>query len=305
MTAELTLDPCRSPSGRHPSSTPPSKRLQTDANSNVFVYMTGHGGDEFLKFQDNEEISAWDLADAVGGMWTGGRYKQLLFMVDTCQANTLYTRFYSPNVLATGSSGKGENSYSHHADQDIGVAVTDRYTHHVLTFLEGLNKTSAVTLANLFDTFSFELMHSNPGVRADLFAPGLDETLVTDFFGGVSPVELVEERAGGAPEAMAAEPDALGGWEDGGEAVGFEVARPAARRQAGQAAAGWRGEGQPRSGLGTGWLAGALLVGLQLVGLGGWVLSSPANLPRAGALDVDGPCAPDEAATCDASEEHI
>jgi phosphatidylinositol glycan class K len=39
----------------------------------VFIYMTGHGGDEFLKFQDNEEISAWDLADAVGGMWSGGR----------------------------------------------------------------------------------------------------------------------------------------------------------------------------------------------------------------------------------------
>jgi phosphatidylinositol glycan class K len=35
--------------------------------------MTGHGGDEFLKFQDTEEISAFDLADAFGGMWTKGR----------------------------------------------------------------------------------------------------------------------------------------------------------------------------------------------------------------------------------------
>lgn len=33
-------------------------------------------------------------------------------MVDTCQANTLYTKFYSPNIIATGSSAKGENSYS-------------------------------------------------------------------------------------------------------------------------------------------------------------------------------------------------
>lgn len=97
--------------------------------------MTGHGGDEFLKFQDNEEISAFDLADAFGGMWAKGRcvksrstaprnqyrgadvvpvyrYKEILFMVDTCQANTLYTKFYSPNIVATGSSGKGENSFS-------------------------------------------------------------------------------------------------------------------------------------------------------------------------------------------------
>lgn len=45
----------------------------TDERSNIFVYMTGHGGDEFLKFQDNEEISAFDIADAFGGMWAKKR----------------------------------------------------------------------------------------------------------------------------------------------------------------------------------------------------------------------------------------
>lgn len=59
--------------GRLPDSTPVSKRLMTDSRSNVFVYMTGHGGDEFLKFQDNEEISAFDIADALDGMWSKGR----------------------------------------------------------------------------------------------------------------------------------------------------------------------------------------------------------------------------------------
>ena len=48
---------------------PRSKRLLTDDRSNIFVYMTGHGGDEFLKFQDSEEISAFDLADAFEQMW--------------------------------------------------------------------------------------------------------------------------------------------------------------------------------------------------------------------------------------------
>ncbi|GAA5840663.1 hypothetical protein JCM5353_000264 [Sporobolomyces roseus] len=185
-------------SGRLPDSTPASKRLMTDSRSNVFVYMTGHGGDEFLKFQDNEEISAFDIADALDGMWSKGRYNELLFMVDTCQANTLYSKFYSPNILATGSSEKGENSYSHHADNDIGVAVTDRYTHHVLTFLEEINKTSKATLQDLFNTFSYEVIHSTPGVRSDLFQRPLGETLLTNFFGGVSEVELspppVEER---------------------------------------------------------------------------------------------------------------
>ncbi|BGP55370.1 glycosylphosphatidylinositol anchor biosynthesis [Rhodotorula sphaerocarpa] len=176
-------------SDRLPDSTPASKRLLTDARSNIFVYMTGHGGDEFLKFQDNEEISAFDIADAFGGI-----YNEILFMIDTCQANTLYSKFYSPNILATGSSEKDENSYSHHADNDVGVAVTDRYTHHLLTFLETINKTSSVTMQNLFDTFSYEIIHSNAGVRSDLFGRPLNETLLTDFFGGVSEVHLSDQE---------------------------------------------------------------------------------------------------------------
>lgn len=40
------------------------------------------------------------------------RYHEILFIADTCQAATLHTHFYSPNILAIGSSMKGENSYS-------------------------------------------------------------------------------------------------------------------------------------------------------------------------------------------------
>ena len=55
--------------GRVDPSVPRTKRLLTDDRSNIFVYMTGHGGNEFLKFQDNEEISAFDIADAFEQMW--------------------------------------------------------------------------------------------------------------------------------------------------------------------------------------------------------------------------------------------
>ena len=40
------------------------------------------------------------------------RYNELFFMIDTRQANTMYSKLYSPNILATGSSHIHENSYS-------------------------------------------------------------------------------------------------------------------------------------------------------------------------------------------------
>lgn len=180
---------------------PRSKRLGTDAGSNVLVYMTGHGGDQFLKFQDSEEIGAWDLADAFGQMWEKKRYHELLFMVDTCQANTMYTHLYSPNIIATGSSGLDQSSYSHHADNDVGVAVIDRWTYYILEFLETQVTTpsSKLTLGDLFDSYDESKIHSQPGVRWDLF-PGGEPSgrlrTVMDFFGNVQNVVVDGDNTG-------------------------------------------------------------------------------------------------------------
>jgi len=115
----------------------------------------------------------------------------MLFMIDTCQANTMYSKFYSPNILATGSSELNQSSYSHHADNDVGVAVIDRYTYYNLEFLENnvKNASSKHTMKDLFDSYDKNKIHSDPGVRTDLFNRNLDEVLITDFFGNVQNVE--------------------------------------------------------------------------------------------------------------------
>ncbi|KAK0538226.1 glycosylphosphatidylinositol anchor biosynthesis [Tilletia horrida] len=198
--------------GRLPPHTPKSKRLESDSRSNIFLYMTGHGGDEFLKFQDNEEISAFDLADAIEQMWEKRRYNELFFMIDTCQANTMYSKIYSPNVLATGSSAKDQNSYSHHSDMDLGVAVIDRFTNHVLNFMESINKTSETTMQDLFDTYDFNEFGSDAGVRTDLIRRAPRDIKITDFFGGVAQVELTPNNL----RADGSEGSPLGQYAAGG-----------------------------------------------------------------------------------------
>lgn len=200
---------------RWPSSHPTSKRLMTDDRSNILIYMTGHGGDSFLKFQDAEEISSHDLADAFEQMYEKKRYNEMLFMIDTCQANTMYTEFYSPGVLATGSSAKDQSSYSHHADQDVGVAVIDRWTYFYLEFLETrLNSTSSnVRLGEMFDYMTFDRVHSEAGVRYDLLQDdeeAVRSKRVLDFFGNVQSVDV---------DAGAAGTDSMGDWKADLEAL--------------------------------------------------------------------------------------
>lgn len=89
-------------------------------------------------------------------------------MIDTCQANTLYSRFYSPNLIASGSSEKGENSFSvslffwldfvkiqHQTDGDLGVAVIDRYTYYSLEVLERVQQGGNDTLMDLVSYQNF------------------------------------------------------------------------------------------------------------------------------------------------------
>jgi phosphatidylinositol glycan class K len=121
-------------------------------------------------------------------MFEKKRYNEILFMIDTCQANTMYSQFASPNVIGIGSSKKGENSYSHHLDEEIGVAVIDRFTNYNLEFLESLDKASNATLQNLINSWDVSTIHSNPGVRVDLFDRDLSSVRIMDFFGNVQEI---------------------------------------------------------------------------------------------------------------------
>ncbi|KAI9503033.1 glycosylphosphatidylinositol anchor biosynthesis [Coemansia spiralis] len=179
--------------GRVTPETPRNKRLLTDDKSNVFIYMTGHGGEDFLKFQDSEEINSYDIADAFQQMWEKQRYREILFVIDTCQANTMFSKFYSPNILSIGSSEKGENSLSYFHDYDLGVSVIDRFTYVNLKFFETLDMASKHTMTDLVSTYNYSQIRSHPGVRTDLFKRALDKTYLTDFFGAVQNVELTRE----------------------------------------------------------------------------------------------------------------
>uniref|UniRef100_A0A1I7WAC9 GPI-anchor transamidase n=1 Tax=Heterorhabditis bacteriophora TaxID=37862 RepID=A0A1I7WAC9_HETBA len=112
------------------------------------VYLTGHGGDSFLKFQDAEELTNVDLAYAIQTMFEDNRYHEMLLIADTCRSASMYEWISSPGVLSTSSSLTYEESYSYDVDEDIGVYVIDRYTHFTIKFMnykvKALNSTATL-----------------------------------------------------------------------------------------------------------------------------------------------------------------
>jgi phosphatidylinositol glycan class K len=116
-------------------------------------------------------------------------------MSDTCQASTLHTQFYSPNIVAIGSSRQGENSYSvcyplqfwftlhavlidiilqHTNDASVGVSLLDRFTFATLDFFQ-TRLTSTSTLHDLFSSYNPGMLYSHPQWRLDLFQRNIAE----------------------------------------------------------------------------------------------------------------------------------
>ncbi|ETI48963.1 hypothetical protein F441_07079 [Phytophthora nicotianae CJ01A1] len=179
--------------GRHEPGTPASKKLDTDENSNIFLYMSGHGGDGFLKFQDFEEMSSQDLADSIQEMHVKKRYNEIFFMVDTCQAGSLSNALESPKVVTIGSSQTGENSYAHHSDFELGLSVIDRFTFSTLDYLQRMKVGDSIrngTLRDLFNFYDPKMLLSTPDYRTDILGRPIDEVPITDFLGSMLDVHL-------------------------------------------------------------------------------------------------------------------
>ena len=180
-----------------------SKRLLTNKNSKILIFISGHGGNEFFKFQDQEELSAEDLGHIFKHMYTQKRYNEILLLIDTCQASTLTEYIDSPNIISIASSSKGQNSYSYLSSELLGVSLIDRFSYSIYTYFQSILTTPPTptpththihsilspiyTLQSLINALPYSFLRSTvtvsrstPGTRKPADIP------LTDFFGGGS-----------------------------------------------------------------------------------------------------------------------
>ena len=163
--------------GRYDSSTPKSKRLDSNEHSNLFVYLTGHGGDEFLKFHDADELSAKELALTFAEMRAKRRFKRCILVVDTCQAGSLfkYLDNSTSGILAMASAKLGENAYASPADATTGVALADRFTEQAIRWLSSTGSEPGATWGH----FVHQMTRARTGSTLEVYdkawgGPGLE-----------------------------------------------------------------------------------------------------------------------------------
>lgn len=145
---------------------PRNHRLLSTSSSDLLVFISGHGGRQFIEFADGSKLTAQMLGSALADMKAAQRFRRALVVVDTCRAETMGQALLdAPDVAFVGSSRADESAYSVYRDSLTGVSLVDRFS---LTTSKLLPQAVASnwTLAELMGYYDPSWMLSHPVAQA-------------------------------------------------------------------------------------------------------------------------------------------
>lgn len=105
-----------------------SVMIGADSTTNLLIYLTGHGGDGFIKYCNRKYLYTRDITDALISLQRIRKLNRVLFIADTCQADTLVDKKRLPNnVTFLSTSLKGESSHSASFSESLNVFPIDLF----------------------------------------------------------------------------------------------------------------------------------------------------------------------------------
>jgi ABC-type branched-subunit amino acid transport system substrate-binding protein len=109
--------------------------LESDAGTDVFVYIAGHGDPGGITFLGNDTFTTDDLTNVTNTMYRDHQYRQLVFMVDSCFGESISADTTAPGIFFFTSSAAGEPSFGAVYDMDIRQWLSDEFTSSVMNLV--------------------------------------------------------------------------------------------------------------------------------------------------------------------------
>ena len=75
---------------KYPQFTLNSKRIKTDKDTNLLIYFSGHGGDDYFKLMEREAMLKEHLKSLTDYLSKNNLYSKLLLLSDSCSASTIF-----------------------------------------------------------------------------------------------------------------------------------------------------------------------------------------------------------------------
>jgi glycosylphosphatidylinositol transamidase (GPIT) subunit GPI8 len=121
--------------------------LSSDPGTDVFVYIASHGRPGAIVFSGNQSLSDTDFASLTEQMEREGRYRQIVYMVDTCFGESIAQNATANGLLYLTGAAASEPSLGAVYDEDIRQWLSDEFT---AASLSSIAKNPNITFRELY-----------------------------------------------------------------------------------------------------------------------------------------------------------
>ena len=159
------------------------RQLNSDKNSKIIVIITSHGGENFIKVRNFLVVLTDELNRKLNEMYIKGKYKELLFVLDTCEGYTLYNHVNVPNIYFISSSTLGQKSSSYSYDENLMGPTVDKFHFLMYNMLTDIHKNRLYNTT--VDQFFGEIKSKKKFLETDVTWDNKIERklYIKDFFG--------------------------------------------------------------------------------------------------------------------------
>ncbi|WP_292368289.1 C13 family peptidase [Methanoregula sp. UBA64] len=124
--------------------------LESNASTDVFVYIASHGSPGSILFPTPDtSLSAGEFATLTDTMAREGRYRQMVFFVDTCFGESVATNATAKGLLYFTGANRNEPSLGAVYDPNIRQWLSDEFTQNVLI---AVRNNPHITFRDLYTT---------------------------------------------------------------------------------------------------------------------------------------------------------
>ncbi len=106
--------------------------LESNASTDVFVYVASHGDPGAVLFPGNDRFTTADFTNVTSTMNREQKYRQMVFMVDTCFGKSIASNATAPGILYLTGASSSEPSLGDVYDMDIRQWLSDEFTHEAV-----------------------------------------------------------------------------------------------------------------------------------------------------------------------------
>ena len=167
--------------------------MLSDSNSKIMIYISSHGGDNFIKIQDTDIIQSEDFAAAFSEMHIKKRYfyiyiymyryKEIVMITDTCRAMSIYDKIEVPNMLMIASADRFENAHSKMTYLEYHLVLNDVFSYFFVNQLKStFDKKPNVTIMEIMKKVQPDNIQSGAHiVHKSTFPPNRDINKVNNI----------------------------------------------------------------------------------------------------------------------------